>query len=145
MTSDPLSFNAVSFAQTFTHHTVLFNNVRIHYVIGGKGDPVILLHGFPMTWYHWRRIMPALAERYTVIAPDTRGSGDSSKPDAGYDAQTIADDIYKLVQQLGYNRIFLVGHDLGAHVAYAYAATHREDVRRLVFMEALPPMMCAVF
>ena len=62
-----------------THHTTFINDVRLHYVTAGQGDPVILLHGWPETWYQWRKIIPALAERYTVIAPDMRGLGDSSK------------------------------------------------------------------
>lgn len=121
--------------KTFSHHTAEVNEVRLHYVIGGRGDPVVLLHGWPLTWYHWRKIMPALVEHYTVIAPDLRGLSESSKPATGYDKQTVADDIYKLVHQLGFQRIFLVGHDWGAAVAYAYAAAHRQDVRRLVYIE----------
>jgi pimeloyl-ACP methyl ester carboxylesterase len=61
----------------FTHQTADVNSVRLHYVIGGQGSPIVLLHGWPQTWYAWRKIMPALAERYTVIAPDLRGLGDS--------------------------------------------------------------------
>ena len=69
----------------------------LHYVIAGQGEPVVLLHGWPQTWYEWRKIIPALAARYTVIAPDMRGIGDSSRPVSGYDKRTVADDIYKLV------------------------------------------------
>src|SRR3954471_3499559 len=68
---------------TFSHHTVPVNGIQIHYVIGGHGDPVVLLHGWPETWYSWHRVMPALAKRYTVIALDLRGLGDSSKPPTG--------------------------------------------------------------
>ena len=101
----------------FTHHTAFVNEVRLHYVTAGQGDPVVLLHGWPETWYQWRKIIPPLAERYTVIAPDLRGLGDSSKPATGYDKRTVADDIYQLVQKLGFRRIFLVGHDWGGPVA----------------------------
>jgi pimeloyl-ACP methyl ester carboxylesterase len=117
------------------HHTASVNGVRLHYVIGGKGDPVVLLHGWPQTWYGWRRIIPALTEQYTVIAPDLRGLGDSSKPTTGYDKRTLGEDIYQLVHQLGFERVFLVGHDFGAGVAYAYAAAHPQDVRRLAILE----------
>jgi pimeloyl-ACP methyl ester carboxylesterase len=74
----------------------------LHYVIGGHGDPVVLLHGWPETWYEWRHVMPALAKNHTVIAPDLRGLGDSSKPSTGYDGKTVAEDIHQLVTQLGF-------------------------------------------
>jgi hypothetical protein len=70
---------------TFSHHTASVNGIQMHYVIGGQGNPVVLLHGWPQTWYEWRHIMPALAKNYTVIVPDLRGLGDSSKPVDGYD------------------------------------------------------------
>jgi len=130
-----IPFNKAVFIKTFAHHTAKVNDVRLHYVIGGKGEPLVLLHGFPTTWYEWRHVMPMLAERYTVIVPDMRGLGDSSKPLTGYDARTVADDIYQLVGKLGFKRIFLVGHDIGAPVAYAYAAAHPADVRRLAVLE----------
>ena len=120
------------------HHVVRVNGVRIHYVKAGQGDPVVLLHGFAQTCHQWiGKVMPALAKHYTVIAPDLRGAGDSEKPASGYDKQTLAEDIYQLVHQLGYEKIFLVGHDFGANTAYAYAAAHQNEVRRLVFLETL--------
>lgn len=114
------SFDPKRFAQTFAHHRANVNGIRLHYVIGGQGDPVVLLHGWPTTWYEWRHVMSILGDRYTVIAPDLRGLGDSSRPTIGYDKRTIAGDIYELVQQLGFNQIHLVGHDLCGQVAYAY-------------------------
>lgn len=131
-------FDRASFDARFRHHTASVNGVRLHYVIGGQGDPLVLLHGWPQTWYEWRHVMPALAERFTVIAPDLRGLGDSSKPLAGYDARTTAGDVRELVRQLGYSRIFLAGHDIGGWVAYAYAAAWRDEVRRLAILEILP-------
>ena len=113
------------------------NGVQLHYVVGGRGEPVVLLHGFPQTWYEWHRVIPALAERYRVIAPDLRGMGASSKPRNGYDNQTVAEDIYQLVRQLSLQGIILVGHDVGASVAYAYAAAHPDEVHRLVVMETV--------
>jgi pimeloyl-ACP methyl ester carboxylesterase len=127
------------FDQTFTHHTAMANGVRLHYVMGGQGDPVVLLHGWSQTWFEWRRVMPALAEQYTVIVPDLRGLGDSDKPADGYDTRTVATDIHELVMQLGFSRIFLVGHDIGGWVAYAYAAANREEVRRLALLEIIAP------
>lgn len=127
------------FDQRFSHHFTTVNGVRLHYVIGGQGEPVVLLHGWLGTWYVWRRVMPALVEHYTVIAPDMRGYGDSDKPETGYDSRTLQEDIYQLVQQLGFHRIFLVGHDMGAPPAYAYAAEHPDDVRRLVYLDEPVP------
>ena len=74
---------------TFSHRTASVNGIHLHYVIGGQGDPVVLLHGWPETWYAWHKVMPALAKNYTVIAPDLRGLGDSSKPPTGYDGKTV--------------------------------------------------------
>jgi len=134
-----MSFDAMSFARTFTHHTATVNGVRLHYVTGGEGDPVVLLHGFPETWYAWRQVMPALAKHYTVIVPDLRGLGDSERPEGGYDKKTLAEDIYQLVQVLGCESIYLVGHDFGGTVAYMYAIAHPNQIRRLVLLEALMP------
>src|ERR687890_2850155 len=120
---------------TFSHHMASVNDIQMHYVIGGQGDPIVLLHGFPQTWYEWRHIMPALAKNYTVIAPDLRGFGDSSKPVTGYDGNTTAEDIYQLTSQLGFNQIFLVAHDIGSQTAYSYAADHPNNVSKLVIME----------
>ena len=121
------------------HHTAKIKDVRLHYVRAGQGDPVVLLHGWPQTWYQWRKIIPALAERYTVIAPDMRGLGDSSKPADGYDKRTVAADIYELVRQLGFERVLLVGHDWGGPVAYAYACAHTNDVHKLVALDTAIP------
>jgi cephalosporin-C deacetylase-like acetyl esterase len=78
---------------TFSHHMASVNGIQLHYVIGGHGAPVVLIHGFPETWYEWRHVMPALAKNYTVIVPDLRGLGDSSKPSTGYDGKTTAEDL----------------------------------------------------
>jgi pimeloyl-ACP methyl ester carboxylesterase len=120
---------------TFYHHMAVVNGVQIHYVIGGNGDPVVLLHGWPETWYEWVHVMPALAKNYTVIAPDLRGLGDSSKPLTGYDGKTVAEDIHQLVTHLGFKTIFLVGHDIGSQMAYSYAAAHPTEVKRLVVID----------
>ena len=139
---------------TFSHHTVSVNDIKLHYVIGGHGDPVVLLHGWPETWYAWHLMMPALAKNYTVIAPDLRGLGDSSKPPTGYDGKTVAEDIHQLVTKLGFKTLFLVGHDIGTQVAYSYAAAHPTEVKRLAVMELTipgfappgrPPLWWAIF
>ena len=124
----------------FSHHTASVNGIQMHYVIGGQGDPVVLLHGWPQTWYEWHRVMPALAKNYTVIAPDLRGLGDSSKPVTGYDGNTTAEDIYQLLSQLGLDqKINLVGHDVGVHTAYSYAAAHPNNVSKLVILDVPVP------
>ena len=112
---------------------------RLHYVVGGEGEPLVLLHGWGSTWYMWRKVMPVLAERYTVIAPDLPGLGDSAIPEGGFDKATTAERIRTLVRELGYGEISLVGHDIGLMVAYAYAAAYPEEVRRLALVEAPIP------
>jgi pimeloyl-ACP methyl ester carboxylesterase len=125
--------------RTFKRRKVQVGDVYLHYALGGQGDPVVLLHGWPQTWYMWRKVLLPLAQHYTVLAPDQRGSGDSDKPEAGYDAKTMAEDIRGLVDQLGFERFFVVGHDMGAPVAYLLAATHPDRVRGLVYIdEPLP-------
>jgi alpha/beta hydrolase family protein len=92
---------------TFSHHMASVNGIQLRYVIGGQGEPIVLLHGWPQTWYEWRHVMPTLAKNYTVIIPDLRGLGDSSKPTTGYDGNTTtAEDIYQLVFQIGFNKNF---------------------------------------
>lgn len=125
---------------TLVHQKDFINNVNLHYVIGGQGDPIVLLHGWPETWYEWRYVIPQLiANNYTVIAPDLRGLGDSEKPQTGYDKKTVAEDIYKLIKKLGYDKIYLVAHDLGGPVAYSYAAAHPENVKKMVILDTLLP------
>jgi pimeloyl-ACP methyl ester carboxylesterase len=115
-------------------------DVTINYVRGGRGKTLVLLHGYPQTWYMWRRVLPALAEHYTVIAPDLRGAGGSDAPASGYDKKTLAGDVHGLLTQLGLNRdVSVVGHDIGTMVAYAYAAAHRDEVSKLVLTEAPIP------
>ncbi len=117
--------------------------VRLHYVEAGAGDrTMVLLHGYPQTWYEWRRVIPAfVAAGYRVIALDYRGSGGSSKPPAGYDKRTMALDLAMLLgEHLGVKRpIVLVGHDIGMMVAYAFASSFPRSVERVVLMEAPIP------
>jgi pimeloyl-ACP methyl ester carboxylesterase len=129
--------SASSVPDGFTEKTAQENGITLSYAIGGAGPAVVLLHGYPQTWYMWRKVMPALADRYTVIAPDLRGSGGSEAPEGGYDKATLAEDIYQLLAALGHTgEVNLVGHDIGAIVAYAYAAAHPDSVCRLALLEA---------
>jgi pimeloyl-ACP methyl ester carboxylesterase len=122
-----------------THHTTSVNGVDLHYLKAGQGDAVVLLHGWPQTSHEWRKIMPKLAENYTAIAPDLRGLGDSSIPTTGYDKRTVAEDIHQLVQRLEFQQIYLVAHDMGVPVAYAYASLYPEEIRKLVILDVPPP------
>jgi pimeloyl-ACP methyl ester carboxylesterase len=125
---------------TYTHYKTPVNGILMHYVIGGKGDPIVLLHGWPQTWYEWRNVIPELiANNYTIIAPDMRGLGDSEKTQTGYDTKNLAEDIYQLVEKLGYSKINFVAHDWGGPVAYSYAAEHPEDVGKMIILDTLLP------
>ena len=115
------------------------NGVRLHYLVAGTGNPVILLHGYAENSHMWRPLMVQLAKSHTVIAPDLRGFGQSSKPMTGYDKKTMAQDVHALAQSLGYQHEVVVGHDIGLMVAYAYAAQYPNEVDRIVLMDAFLP------
>lgn len=116
------------------------NDVRIHYVTGGKGQrTLVLIPGWPQTWYVWRKVMPELAKDYRVIAVDTRGIGNSSRPHGGYDTQTAAGDISALMSTLGVARYSVIGHDVGMWIAYPLAAQHGAAIDKLIVTEALIP------
>jgi pimeloyl-ACP methyl ester carboxylesterase len=122
------------------HQYAELSNARLHYVVAGDGPPVVLLHGWPQTWYAWRKVIPLLANRYRVIAPDLRGLGDSSRPTLGYDKRTVGRDIWQLITEvLGHSRFLLVGHDWGGPVAYAIAVDHPDAVRCLAILDIAIP------
>jgi len=123
----------------FKHQMATVNGVKIHYVIGGTGEPLVLVHGFGQNWFMWNRLLPELSKHFTVIAPDLRGVGESEKTAGGYDKKTMAVDIHELVKKLGYSSIKLAGHDIGLMVAYAYAAQFPTEVKKLALMDALLP------
>lgn len=117
-------------------HQIKVGDSRISYRRAGEGEPVLLLHGFPDTSYAWRKIIPQLAERYTVIAPDLLGCGASDRPSVGYEKRSVAAQLRDLVRQLDLGLTDLVAHDVGMIVGYAYACRYPHDVKRLVLMEA---------
>jgi pimeloyl-ACP methyl ester carboxylesterase len=126
----------------FTHHYANLKGVRIHFVtLGtGQGSPVVLIHGWPQTWYEWRRVMPLLADKYALVAVDMRGLGDSSCPSSGYDKVTVANDIWLLMHEhLGHSRFAVVGHDWGAPTAFRLAADHPKEVTHLVMLHVPVP------
>lgn len=115
------------------------NGVNIHYVSGGQGEPLLLIHGFGQNWFMWNRLLPELSKHFTIIAPDLRGLGESGKPEGGYDKKTMATDLHELVKKLGYNNVNVAGHDIGLMVAYAYAAQYGNEVKKIAFLDALLP------
>lgn len=115
------------------------NGVRLHYWIAGRGEPVLLLHGYAENSHMWRPLIKELARTRTVIAPDLRGFGQSSKPTGGYTKATMAQDVHALMASLGLRRSAVVGHDIGLMVAYAYAAQYPTEVDRIVLMDAFLP------
>jgi len=115
------------------------NGQRIHYLVAGKGDPIVLLHGYTQTSHMWRPLIDQLARDHMVIAPDLRGFGQSSLPRDGVTKAEMAHDVHALVASLGLSSVKVVGHDIGLMVAYAYAAQYRDQVSKVVLMDAFLP------
>ena len=115
------------------------NGVRLHYVTGGQGAPLVLLPGYPETWWEYRKIMPVLASRYQVIAVDLRGMGGSGKPQTGFDKKNMAKDVYELVRHLGYDRVNIAGHDIGSQVTFSFAANHAQTASRVAMLDVPHP------
>jgi pimeloyl-ACP methyl ester carboxylesterase len=130
-------FLPAGFRDTFSSHFVNAGKVGLHAVVGGKGPPLLLVHGWPQTWYQWRLVMPELAREFKVIAVDQRGIGLSDKPEGGYDSGSQANDMCALMDALGHKRFAMVGFDTGMPIAYALAADHPERLERLVVGEAI--------
>ncbi len=128
-------------ANEWNHHHAEVNGVRLHYVRHGRGQPVLLVHGWPGFWFEWNRNIPALAERFDVVAPDMRGFAYSDKPDLapeeGYSDAVMAEDIAALVRALGFERISIVAHDFGAMWSQRFARAHPDLLDRLVLFN--PP------
>jgi pimeloyl-ACP methyl ester carboxylesterase len=115
------------------------NGVRLHHVSGGEGPPLLLVPGWPQTWAAWRHVMPALAKKYHVVAVDFRGMGQSEKPADGYDLGTLAADLVAMMSELGHERFFYVGHDIGTWIAFALGIDHPNAVQRMVVIDAAVP------
>lgn len=124
----------------FQHRYATLSGVKMHWAEAGSGPPLVLLHGYPETWYEWRHVMPLLAGRFRVIAPDLRGLGDTSRPASGYDKRTVAADVRELIRDhLGLDRIGLAGHDWGGPVAYALTRLDADLVGRLAILDVVIP------
>jgi len=124
----------------FKSQFAIVNGVKLHFVEGNEGQrTVVLIPGWPQTWYAWRKIMPDVANTYHVVALDIRGMGESSRPESGYDTETLANDISALMDKLGISRYSVVGHDIGMWIAYSLAAKHGAQIDKLVVSEAFIP------
>jgi haloacetate dehalogenase len=122
------------------HYTARVNGVRLHYVTAGEGAPLYLLHGYPQSWYVWRKVVPLLAPHFQLIMPDLRGYGDSEKPLDGYDKRTMALDIRELARHLGHPRIHLCGHDRGARVCHRFALDHGDLLSGVMMVDIVPTL-----
>ena len=123
----------------FTNQYATVNGVKLHYVEGGSGTPLICLPGWPQTWYSYRPIAMQLAEQYRVIIVDIRGMGSSEKPGSGYDKKTMATDILELIKQLELTKVHMMGHDIGGMVAMSFAFNYPEFIEKLIIADGSHP------
>ncbi|SDY12670.1 Pimeloyl-ACP methyl ester carboxylesterase [Amycolatopsis xylanica] len=134
-----VSDTALARSLGFTSAHADVNGTSLHYVTGGQGAPLVLLPGWPETWWQFRKIMPALARRYRVIAVDLRGMGGSAKPAGGYDKKTMARDIFELTRRLGHTQVNIAGHDIGAMVAHSFAINHSDATTKVALLDVAHP------
>ncbi|QBR52112.1 alpha/beta fold hydrolase [Erwinia sp. QL-Z3] len=135
--AEPTTF-ADSTLPGFVHRYANVEGVRLHYVTGGnpQGETLVLLAGFPQSWFAWRQVMARLASTYRIIAPDLPGQGDSDRPETGYDTRSLATKVHGLLSSLAISRYYLAAHDVGAWVAWPYAALYGDEVKRLALLDA---------
>lgn len=134
-----------NFFPGFTQRRIETSGASIHLVTGGNGPPLLLLHGYPQTHAMWRKLVPRLAAEFTVVAPDLRGYGDSSKPPAGpdhanYAKRALAQDQVETMAQLGFDRFAVAGHDRGARVAHRLARDYPDRVERVAVLDIVPTL-----
>jgi len=115
------------------------NGIRLHYVDGGNGAPLILLPGWLQTWWEYHKVMPALAKHFHVIVVDIRGMGDSDRPAGGYDKKTMAQDVSELVKSFGFEKVNIAGHDVGGQVVFSFVANHPDQSIRAAMMDVIHP------
>jgi pimeloyl-ACP methyl ester carboxylesterase len=135
----PMSPPVTGLSNEFASEGATVNGINLHYVRGGHGPAVILIHGFPQDWFEYHAIMPRLAKQFTVIAVDLRGVGDSTAKPGGYDAANMAEDVHQLVAALKLDHVYIVGHDLGGHVAYAFVRRYPEATRGAMILDTPIP------
>ena len=143
MTTQNNSSAASTLMAGFQHQRVATRGAEINVAVGGEGPPLLLLHGNPLTHVSWHKVAPDLARRFTVVAPDLRGYGDSSKPDGGadhsaYSFRAMGEDNFDLMDQLGFERFMLAGHDRGARVGFRMALDQPERVERFASLDIVP-------
>jgi haloacetate dehalogenase len=124
--------------QGMQQQTIRANGIRINAWVGGEGEPVVLLHGYPQTAQMWRKVAPAMLKQFKVVCPDLRGYGDSDKPRDGYDKRSMAKDVHETMKALGFARYALVGHDRGARVAHRLAMDFQDAVKNLTVLDIVP-------
>ncbi|OJV52171.1 MAG: alpha/beta hydrolase [Bacteroidetes bacterium 43-16] len=123
----------------FSNHYATVNGTTLHYVSGGTGEPLVLVPGYPETWWAYHKVMPLLASKYRVIVVEMRGMGSSAKPADGYEKKNMAKDVYELVQMLGLEKVYIGGHDIGAHVAFSFAANYPATTAKLMVLDTPHP------
>lgn len=123
----------------FSNHYATVNGTTLHYVSGGEGEPLILIPGYPETWWAYHKVMPLLSGKHRLIVVEMRGMGSSDKPVAGYDKKNMAKDIFELVNLLGFEKVSIAGHDIGAHVAFSFAANYPDRTSRLIVLDTPHP------
>jgi len=133
------SSSAIGMDKGFISATANVNGTTLHYVRGGTGPALILIHGFPQDWFEYRPIMSTLAKQFTVVAVDLRGIGGSTPPSDGYDAANMAEDIYQLASVLKLEHVYIVGHDIGGHVAYAVVRRFPQITRGAMILDTPIP------
>ncbi|MGH1516606.1 alpha/beta fold hydrolase [Chryseobacterium sp. JK1] len=129
----------IKLVPNFTSHYADVNGVKLHYVMGGQGEPLILIPGYPETWWAYHKVMPLLATKFHVIVVEMRGMGNSDKPTDGYEKKNMAKDIFELVKKLDFEKVYVGGHDIGAHVAFSFAMNYPETVSKLIMLDTPHP------
>jgi pimeloyl-ACP methyl ester carboxylesterase len=132
---DPL----LALGKGFVSRRAKVNGTTLHYVRGGSGPALVLIHGFPQDWSEFHRIMPRLAKKFTVVAVDLRGVGGSSPAPGGFDKANLAEDVYQLTRQLHLQRVYVAGHDIGGMVAYAFVRRHPGATRGAMILDVPLP------
>jgi len=129
----------ITLVPNFSNHYAEVNGTKLHYVAGGQGDPLILIPGYPETWWAYHKVMPILATKYHVIVAEMRGMGNSDKPIDGYEKKNMAKDVFELVKNLGFEKVYIGGHDIGAHVAFSFAVNYPEITSKLIMLDTPHP------